>query len=102
MLGKMGLIEIHDNKLEKAELCTSRRNGAGENFEAAGEELINETSTAEVHAPISVRRLARIPRPSTRLQDFSTFHTIQHPIQDFVGYDKVSYSYLSFLYAIEE
>lgn len=34
MLGKICLIEIHKNKLEKAELCTNRRKGDGENFEA--------------------------------------------------------------------
>ncbi|KAF7848460.1 hypothetical protein BT93_L1929 [Corymbia citriodora subsp. variegata] len=33
-----------------------------------------------------IRRSSRIPKPSTRLRDFSTYHTAQHPIQDFIGY----------------
>jgi hypothetical protein len=47
------------------------------------------------------RRSTRASRPPSKLRDFITFNTTEHPIQSCIRYDKVSSIFLSFLTTIE-
>ncbi|KAF7848180.1 hypothetical protein BT93_L2219 [Corymbia citriodora subsp. variegata] len=55
-------------------------------------EVAPTDTTSITSAPI--RRSSHIPKPSTRLRDFSTYHTAQHPIQDFIGNPSPSWKHV--------